>query len=61
MELNDKLYSKICDWRNLVTAWKKARKGKNRKRYVKRFEINLRENLLRLKEELENKTYEPKS
>jgi len=60
MELNDKLYPKICDWRNLVFAWKKARKGKIRKRYVKRFEINLRENLLRLKEELDNKTYKSK-
>lgn len=55
------MYDKICDWKNLVFAWKKARKGKTKRRYVKRFEVNLRENLLKLKEELDNnkniKTY----
>lgn len=53
------LYSQIYEWKNLVLAWKNARKRKTKKRYVKRFEANLRENLLKLQQELISKTYKP--
>ena len=55
----DNLYLEICGWDNFVLAWKKARKGKTRKRYVRKFEANLRENLLKLQQELISKTYRP--
>ena len=54
------LYEKICDYENLFLAYKKARKGKTKKKYVRDFEVNLRENLLKLQEELINGTYYPK-
>ena len=57
--MKNNLYSKVYEWKNLVLAWKKARKDKTNKRYVKRFEANLRENLLKLQQELINKTYKP--
>jgi len=53
------LYSKIYDYENLVLAWQNAKKGKTKRRYVKRFQRNLEGNLLKLKEELENKAYNP--
>ncbi len=54
------LYYEIISWKNLILAWKKARKGKTKMDYVIEFEANLRENLLKLREELENQTYFPK-
>ncbi len=54
---NSNLYEKIYDLSNLVLAWRKARKGKTKKLYVIEFEANLRENLLKLHEELKNQTY----
>jgi RNA-directed DNA polymerase len=54
------LYEKICSYENLFLAYKKARKGKTKKRYVIDFEANLRENLLELQEELINDRYYPK-
>lgn len=53
------LYSKICSSKNLMRAWINAKKGKTKRRYVKSFQKNLRNNLLKLKEELINQTYEP--
>ena len=44
---------------NLLLAWLKARKHKTKKHYVKAFEVNLIENLLKLQEELTNQTYKP--
>lgn len=55
------LYSEIINWENLITAWKKARKGKTKKDYVLEFEDNLRRNLLKLHGKLKNQTYYPKS
>ncbi|MEK6906592.1 MAG: hypothetical protein AABW81_03150, partial [Nanoarchaeota archaeon] len=52
-------YAEIYDYSNLLLAWKNAKKGKTKRRYVKRFQRNLKENLLKLKEELENNTYKP--
>jgi len=58
MESNN-LYSHIYSINNLANAWRKARKGKTKKNYVIEFERNIRENLLKLNEELKNKTYRP--
>jgi len=54
------LYEKIYSYENLFLAYRKARKGKTRKNYVMEFEANLRENLLKLHEELKDGTYYPK-
>jgi len=54
----ENLYSEICSFKNLMKAWINAKKGKTKRRYVKRFQRNLRNNLLKLKEELINQTYE---
>jgi RNA-directed DNA polymerase len=56
---SEKLYDLVCSFDNLMLAFKNAKKGKNRRRYVKRFKRNLKENLLSLREELINKTYTP--
>jgi RNA-directed DNA polymerase len=53
------MYEEICSKKNLILAWKKARKGKTKKRYVKRFENNLVNNILKLRKELLDKTYFP--
>ncbi len=53
------LYAKIYSFDNLVLAWRKARKGKTKKKYVMEFETNLKENLLKLNNELKQKTYKP--
>ena len=58
MEIEN-LYSQIYNFRNLVFAWKKARKGKTKKDYVIEFEKDLRRNLLKLHEELINMSYSP--
>ena len=46
--------------KNLILAWRKARKGKTKKDYVIEFEKNLPKNLKLLHEELKNQTYKPK-
>jgi len=45
---------------NLAKAWRRARKGKTKFSYVIKFERNIRENLLKLREELLNQNYKPK-
>jgi len=59
MKSYSNLYEKIYSIRNLIFAWRRARKNKTRKVYVIEFEANLRENLLSLHNELKNKTYKP--
>jgi len=54
------IYPKIHDWRNLVYAWKKARKHKTKRPYVLEFEDNLKENLVKLQEELIIQNYKPR-
>jgi RNA-directed DNA polymerase len=54
------MYKELCSNNNLVLAFKKARKGKTKKRYVKRFEKNLRNKIIKLREELISQTYKPK-
>jgi hypothetical protein len=45
------LYPKLCSYKNIERAFKKASKGKNSKFYVKMFRENLVENLLQIKRE----------
>ncbi len=59
METNS-LYSKIYNIGNLILAWRRARKGKTRKPYVKEFEKDTLGNLLKLQEELKTQSYFPK-
>jgi retron-type reverse transcriptase len=61
MKTYNSLYDKLYSFDNLMKAFKKARKGKSRKWYVKKFEDNLENNLLQLKYELETLTYHPRS
>jgi retron-type reverse transcriptase len=50
-------YEALCDFQNLYAAHKAARKGKRGKTDVIGFEMNLAENLCRLQETLQNRTY----
>ncbi len=59
MKTYKNLYPKICSFYNLEKAFKKAKKGKRFMPYVIEFERNKIENLLSLKKELDNFTYEP--
>ncbi len=54
------LYEKVISLSNLILAWRKARKGKTKKNYVKEFEKDTLGNLLRLQKELSEQTYSPK-
>lgn len=60
MKTYKNLYVKLCSFENLKLAYKKARKGKSKKQYVKAFEENLEENLQKIKRELENQNYKPR-
>jgi len=53
------IYELICSYENLLLAWQNAKKGKTKRRYIKRFQRNLKDNLLKLQEELTNQTYQP--
>ena len=53
------LYPKLCSYDNLELAFKKARKGKSKQKYVKEFEKDLQNNLLNLKKELLAFEYKP--
>jgi RNA-directed DNA polymerase len=59
MKTYKNLYSEITSLKNLILAWKKARKGKTKKDYVKDFEKNLASNLKLLHNELNFQTYNP--
>jgi retron-type reverse transcriptase len=54
------LYEKVCSLDNLRFAFKKAKKGKSKRKYVIEFEADLENELNKLKEELESLTYQPK-
>jgi retron-type reverse transcriptase len=49
----------VFSFENLYASYLKCRKGKRNTINALRFEINAEENLLKLSEELENKTYQP--
>lgn len=53
-------YESLCEFQNLYTAHKMARRGKQDKPDVISFELELGSNLWRLKNELEQRTYRAK-
>ena len=55
----DNIYHEIYSMKNLILAWKKARKGKTKKDYVIEFEKNLGVNLRALHYELKFEIYKP--
>lgn len=59
MNSHKNLYEDIISLKNLILAYKKARKGKTKKDYVQEFKENLAYNLKLLHEELKNQTYKP--
>lgn len=59
MKTYKNLYPKLCSYKNLEKAFKKARKGKRSKSYVKEFELNSTDNLLNIKKDLETLSYKP--
>lgn len=60
MKTYKNIYPQIISLKNIIPAWKKARKGKTKKNYVKEFEKKLTFNLKSLHNELKNQTYQPK-
>lgn len=60
MKTHKNLYEKICSFKNLHKAFKKAKKTKSKKDYVIKFESNIMQNLLQLKHELETQSYKTK-
>jgi len=60
MKTYNNLYYRIASVKNLHDAWRKARKGKTKRGYVIEFERNIKENLLKLHNELKNEIYLPK-
>ena len=59
MKTYKKLYEKIYSTNNLISAFKKARKGKSKKNYVINFESNLEKNIAILQRDLRLKKYTP--
>ncbi len=59
MKTHNKLYERTYSIENLISAFKKARKGKSKKDYVINFESDLNKNLRLLQEELKSKNYKP--
>lgn len=57
---HNNLYSFVCSEENLENAFRKARKGKSDRTYVKEFESDLNGNISQLKKELETQTYQPR-
>ncbi len=53
------LYPRVWAFENVYAAYRAARKGKRKKPSVAAFEFNQEEELLRLQEELQTKTYQP--
>jgi len=60
MKTHKNLYPEVYSTKNLVLAWRNARKGKTKKDYVIEFEKNLGANLKSLHNELKYQTYRPK-
>ena len=60
MKTYNNLYEKIISLKNLIFAWKKARRGKTKRDYIIDFEKNIAYNLKILYDELKNQTYAPK-
>src|SRR3989344_7879858 len=60
MKTYNNLYPKLCSYKNLRLAFKKAGRRKSFMPYVVKFEKDLINNLLQLKKELETLTYKPR-
>ena len=60
MKSHKNIYSKIYNLNNLVISWRKAKKGKTKKKDVIEFEKDLGKNLLNLHKELKDESYSPK-
>lgn len=59
MKRSGNLYPKITDYSNILSAARKAQKGKRFKENVLRFNYNLEKELEKIKAELDSKTYQP--
>ena len=59
MKTHKSLYAKLCSYDNLISAYKKARRGKSKKLAVIEFDKNTKENLEALQKELIEMTYTP--
>jgi retron-type reverse transcriptase len=59
MKTCSNLYDRVISFENLLLAFRKAKKGKSRKTYIREFEADLYGNLIKLEAELKNSTYEP--
>jgi len=60
MKTYKNLYEEIVSLKNLISAEKKAKKGKSKKYYVQKFEENIAYELKCLHDELRTQTYRPK-
>ena len=60
MKTYKNLYKEIYSIKNLILAWRKARKGKTKKEYVIEFEKDTLGNLIKLQKELIEQIYSPK-
>lgn len=61
MKTHTNLYPGICSFENLLSAARKAQKGKRLQENVGRFNVNLEHELVRLQRELLDKSYQPGS
>jgi len=59
MKTYRQLYPQICEWDNLYVAYRKARKGKRSRPPAATFEYDQEANLVRLQQELVEKSYSP--
>jgi len=59
MKTYKNLYPKLCSYKNIELAFRKASKGKSKKFYVIKFKKDVARNILLLKRELELETYRP--
>ena len=59
MKTYNNIYSQLCSYENLFSAYQKARKHKTRKKYVIEFEKDLTNNLLQLRADLLFHSYQP--
>jgi retron-type reverse transcriptase len=60
MKTHKEIYQEIYSTKNLILAWRKARKGKTKRDYVIDFEKNIKFNLKALHYELKYQIYRPK-
>jgi RNA-directed DNA polymerase len=60
MKKHKNLYEKLYSTENLTDAYKKARKGKSKKKSVVEFEKNINSEMQKLQKELKDFSYSPK-